>query len=291
MRDQAENLREKLNNKYRKSAKTLAVVSGKGGVGKSNISINFAMTLAKTGKRVLLFDFDIGMGNIHVLLGSDASKTISDFLYHDISLHEIIYSGPQNVSYISAGNGFSDIIEISEHMVSRLIEGLEELQHLFDFIIFDMGAGATVSNLQILLSVDDIIVVTTPEPTSITDAYSIMKYICMKEASNHFYLICNRAEKEKEGVYTLERLQLTVNKFLNKDIHILGVLPEDNHVRKAVKLQVPFYQAFPAANISMKIEKVVQEYLGADEVLEIKSIQSNRFIRKFRNFFFERQGQ
>lgn len=285
MKDQAEKLREKLKNKYSQTAKTLAVVSGKGGVGKSNISINIALLLARKGKKVLLFDFDIGMGNIHVLLGTEATKTISDFLYEEISLQEIIYEGADNVSYISAGNGFTNIIELDQNMVSRLMEGLEQLQHLYDYIIFDMGAGATNSNLQILLSVDDIVVVTTPEPTSITDAYSMMKYISNLESANPFYLICNRAEKEKEGLYTLERLQLTVNKFLQKDVRLLGVLPEDTHVRKAVKLQAPFCRAFPNSNISIKLEKMVEQYLGNTGDSTFQSGTTNGFIHKFRNFF------
>ncbi|MBS4172536.1 MinD/ParA family protein [Bacillus sp. FJAT-49736] len=291
MRDQAEKLREKLMNKYRQSAKTLAIVSGKGGVGKSNIAINIALLLANQEKKVLLFDFDIGMGNVHVLLGADGNKSISDFLYRDIPIEEIIYTGPNNVSYISAGNGFSNIIELDNDMVSRLIGGLEHLQNLYDYIIFDMGAGATSSNLQILLSVDDIIVITTPEPTSITDAYSMMKYISIQDSANRFFLICNRADNEKEGMFVLEKLQLTVNKFLDKEIYLLGVLPEDQHVRKAVKLQVPFYQAFPASSISFKLEKIVGKYLGKEEKMTSQHSTANRFIRKFRNFFFERQGQ
>ncbi|PKR87076.1 MinD/ParA family protein [Heyndrickxia camelliae] len=291
MRDQAEKLREKIKNKNAQIAKTIAVVSGKGGVGKSNISINIALLLAKRGKKVLLFDFDIGMGNVHVLLGTDAQRTISDFLYQDIPLQEIIYQGNNNVSFISAGNGFSNIVELDQRMVDRLILGLEELQHLFDYIIFDMGAGATNSNLQILLSVDDIFVVTTPEPTAITDAYSMMKYISNLESANQFYLICNRAEREKEGIYTLERLQLTVSTFLNKDIHLLGVLLEDSHVRKAVKLQVPLYHAFPNSSIAVRLEKMVEQYLGDTQDSSFQTDTSNRFIRKFRNFFIERQGR
>jgi len=291
MRDQAEKLREKIKNKNAQIAKTIAVVSGKGGVGKSNISINIALLLAKRGKKVLLFDFDIGMGNVHVLLGTDAQRTISDFLYQDIPLQEIIYQGNNNVSFISAGNGFSNIVELDQRMVDRLILGLEELQHLFDYIIFDMGAGATNSNLQILLSVDDIFVVTTPEPTAITDAYSMMKYISNLESANQFYLICNRAEREKEGMYTLERLQLTVSTFLNKDIHLLGVLLEDSHVRKAVKLQVPLYHAFPNSSIAVRLEKMVEQYLGDTQDSSFQTDTSNRFIRKFRNFFIERQGR
>jgi len=118
-----------------------------------------------------------------------------------------------------------------------------------------------------------------------------MKYISNLESANQFYLICNRAEREKEGMYTLERLQLTVSTFLNKDIHLLGVLLEDSHVRKAVKLQVPLYHAFPNSSIAVRLEKMVEQYLGDTQDSSFQTDTSNRFIRKFRNFFIERQGR
>ncbi|GIN83682.1 flagellum site-determining protein YlxH [Heyndrickxia sporothermodurans] len=284
MRDQAEKLRKKLSNGALHSAKTIAVVSGKGGVGKSNFTINTALSLAKKGKKVLVFDFDIGMGNINVLIGADSKHTISNFIEKNIPFNEIIYTGPYQISYISAGNGFSKVLELDKISIQRLLIELEELQYLYDYILFDMGAGATNANLQIMLSVDDIFVITTPEPTSITDAYSMMKYIVLQESNNHLYLICNRSEREKEGIATLERLQLAMKKFLNKNVQILGVLPEDSHVRKAVIGQTPFYTEFPRSLITTKLEKIVQTYLG-DEHVSRQSSHTNSFIRRLRSLF------
>lgn len=284
MRDQAEKLRKKLSNGALNSAKTIAVVSGKGGVGKSNFTINTAMSLAKKGKKVLVFDFDIGMGNINVLIGTDSKHTISNFIEKNIPFKEIIYKGPYQISYISAGNGFSKVLELDNISIQRLLIELEELQYLYDYILFDMGAGATNANLQIMLSVDDIFVITTPEPTSITDAYSMMKYIVLQESNHHLYLICNRSEREKEGIVTLERLQLAMKKFLDKDVQILGVLPEDSHVRKAVIRQIPFYTEFPRSLITTKLEKIVQTYLG-DENVSRQSSHTNSFIHRLRSLF------
>ncbi|MGE6258770.1 MinD/ParA family protein [Heyndrickxia sporothermodurans] len=284
MRDQAEKLRKKLSNGALNSAKTIAVVSGKGGVGKSNFTINTAMSLAKKGKKVLVFDFDIGMGNINVLIGTDSKHTISNFIEKNIPFKEIIYKGPYQISYISAGNGFSKVLELDNISIQRLLIELEELQYLYDYILFDMGAGATNANLQIMLSVDDIFVITTPEPTSITDAYSMMKYIVLQESNHHLYLICNRSEREKEGIVTLERLQLAMKKFLDKDVQILGVLPEDSHVRKAVIRQTPFYTEFPRSLITTKLEKIVQTYLG-DEHVSRQSSHTNSFIHRLRSLF------
>ncbi|PTY82892.1 AAA family ATPase, partial [Heyndrickxia sporothermodurans] len=143
MSDQAEKLRKKLKAIESTPAKTIAVVSGKGGVGKSNITVNTAFSLAQKGNKVLIFDFDIGMGNINVLLGVDTKYTISDYIEKDIPINEIIFSGPNNISYISAGNGFSKVLELDHIFVQRLLEELEKLQYQYDFILFDMGAGAT----------------------------------------------------------------------------------------------------------------------------------------------------
>ncbi|MBU5211132.1 MinD/ParA family protein [Heyndrickxia oleronia] len=286
MMDQAENLRKMLKKKHSVIARTIAVVSGKGGVGKTNISVNTAISLSKRGKKVLIFDFDIGMGNVNVLLGVDSKYTISDFLEHQIPIQDIIFTAPNQISYISAGNGFDNIIELNREAIDRLLSELEELQYIYDYIIFDMGAGATKANIQILLSVDDIFVITTPEPTAITDAYSMMKYIVLNEveADHRLFLICNRSEREKEGFQTLERLQIAMKKFLNKEILILGVLPEDSHVRKSVIRQVPFLSEFPRSSITEYLEKIIQTYLG-EAKLAMHSSQSNPFIRKLRSFF------
>ncbi|MGE8204063.1 MinD/ParA family protein [Heyndrickxia sp. NPDC080065] len=283
MSDQAEKLRKMLMEKYSKTARTIAVVSGKGGVGKSNITVNSAISIAQRGKKVLVFDFDIGMGNIDVLLGIDSQNNISNYIKNNLSINDIVYTGPYNISYISAGNGFAEVLELDQTSIRRLLAELEDLQHLYDFIIFDMGAGATKTNLQVLLSVEDIIVITTPEPTSITDAYSMMKYISINAPENNLFLICNRSEREKEGKLTLERLQSAMKKFLNKDIHSLGILPEDSHVRKAVIRQEPFYSEFPHSPISAKLEQIVQNYLGENKKYDLS--QTNHFIRKLRSFF------
>jgi flagellar biosynthesis protein FlhG len=284
MRDQAEKLREKLKLSGTQMANTIAVVSGKGGVGKSNVSINMSLFLSKQGKKVLLFDFDIGMGNVQVLLGESAPKSISDYIYSTITLKDIICQGPCGLSYISAGNGFSEIVELNAEMLERLLRDLEQIQNLYDYIIFDMGAGASHSNLQVILSVDDIFVVTTPEPTSITDAYSMMKYITLLDESHSFYILCNRADKEREGLDTIERLQAVMKKFLNKDIAGLGVLQEDSHVRKAVLRQKPFLLEYPNARINQELAQFMNVYLGRTES---NVLSKSHFISKLRHLFMK----
>lgn len=289
MKDQAEKLRNMMRRAEGKAAKTIAVVSGKGGVGKSNISINMAIAFAQKGSKVLLFDLDIGMGNVHVLMGQQAGRTIQDFLNGGFPLEDIIYHGPEGVAYISGGNGLRQVAELDETMLGRLLEALEDFQSAYDYIIFDMGAGATSASLEILMAADDIFVVTTPEPTSITDAYSMMKYIALYDTESSMHLLCNRADNDREGEETLKRLQFTMEKFLDKNVSLMGVMPEDYHVKKAVIRQKPFILEFPRSSPAQRLRKLVESYLNSHGRSELSEGEASPFIQKLRRFFFERK--
>lgn len=282
--DQAEKLRMKLRNKEKRAAKTIAVVSGKGGVGKSNITISTALAMAKRGKKVLVFDLDLGMGNTNLLLGMQSRYTITDYLQHSLHIQELIYQGPGGIWFIAGGNGFAEVLDFTNQLTDKLLNSMEALLYDFDVIFFDMGAGATGSSIRFLLSVDDIFVVTTPEPTSMTDAYSMMKFIHLQEKTCSFYLICNRSDSEKEGRQTLVRLQKVMNQFLHKDVNILGTIPEDIHVRKAVTRQEPFYLAFPRSPAAWNIEKMLESYLTGIP-LTASVLTKPKFVVKLRRLF------
>lgn len=199
MRDQAEKLRMKMLESQGALGRSIAVVSGKGGVGKSNFSTNFAINLAKLGKKVVVIDMDIGMGNVHIIIGKTARYSLKDYLFGEVSLKEVMYEGPHNLQYISGGSGMASIIEWSEEMFNGLIDAFEQLQKSFDYILFDMGAGATSWSLDLLTSIDEIIVITTAEPTAITDAYSMMKFIHLWIKVKHFiYYVIEPSLKKKE---------------------------------------------------------------------------------------------
>lgn len=287
MRDQAEELRMKMLRNQNKLGRSIAVVSGKGGVGKSNFSINFTTTLSGQGKKVVLIDMDIGMGNIHILLGKSVPSNLKDYLVGDQPLESVIFEGPNNLQYISGGSGLSGVMEWNNEMFDRLIEAFEYLQKNFDYIVFDMGAGATSQTLDLLVSVDDIIVITTAEPTSITDAYSMMKYIHYKDSNKNFFLICNRAFTDEEGTETTERLKQAMFKFLSKEITILGILPEDSVVRKAVKEQIPFSLLYPQAEITKKLKKIASAFTDFEYKEEAISKQ-NKFITRLKSLFSQK---
>lgn len=287
MRDQAEELRMRMLRSQNKLGRSIAVVSGKGGVGKSNFSMNFTTTLSAQGKKVMLIDMDIGMGNIHILLGKSVPTNLKDYLVGDQSLESVMFEGPNGLQYISGGSGLSGVMEWTEDMFNRLIEAFEYLQKNFDYIVFDMGAGATSQTLDLLVAVDDIIVITTAEPTSITDAYSMMKYIYYKDSEKNFFLICNRAYTEEEGSETTGRLKLAMEKFLSKEITVLGILPEDPVVRKAVREQVPFSILYPHAEITKKLTKIVYAFTDFEDTEEAVP-KHNKFLSRLKSLFSQK---
>lgn len=284
MRDQAEELRMRMLQSQNKLGRSIAVVSGKGGVGKSNFSINFTTTLSGIGKKVVLIDMDIGMGNIHILLGKTAPNNLKDYLVGEKSIEEVMFEGPNKLQYISGGSGLSGVMEWTEEMFVRLIQAFEYLQKHYDYIVFDMGAGATSQALDLLVSVDDIIVISTAEPTSITDAYSMMKYIYYKDPDKNFFLLCNRAFSEEEGIDTTSRLKLAMSKFLTKEVFVLGTLPEDPVVRKSVKEQVPFSILYPNAEITKKLKQIVNRFTNYKLEDEPISKQS-KLISRLKSLF------
>lgn len=267
MKDQAESLRIKLQQKKTSAIKTtsIAVISGKGGVGKSNLSLNFALSLQKQGKSVLLFDMDIGMGNIDILMGVASQHTIVDMLNEELSINEVIKEGPNGLAYISGGSGLSSIFTMKYEKIDRFFEQLQLVFSKYDYVIFDMGAGMTNESLQFLLAMDEIFIVTTPEPTSITDAYAAMKYIYSYNKSIPYYIVVNRAQSENEGKQTLQRLSNVVTRFLNKETIQLGILPDDKTVSKAVSHQIPYLIYSPKSTISKAIEGLTSRYITNTE--------------------------
>ena len=179
----------------------------------------------------------------------------------------------------------SSLVEWSEGKFNRLIEGFEHLQKTFDYILFDMGAGATDWSLELLTSVDEIIVISTAEPTAIMDAYSMMKYIYLKDSEKNFAILCNRAFTQEEGRDTLNRLASAMSKFLSKDVMILGSLPEDPIVRKAVREQVPFIVAYPEAPISKTMRRMVSTFIHHrdEEIHEVP--EAKGFLSKLKSIF------
>lgn len=288
MKDQAEQLRTRIKQLHSlPSARTIAVISGKGGVGKSNFSLNFAITLSKKKHSVLLFDMDIGMGNIDILMGNSSTNSIIDFFDHGISLRDIINSGPENVSVIAGGTGLTKLFELDEPMFDRFLEEFNCLLHEYEYIIFDMGAGINYESSRFMLCVDDLIVITTPEPTAVMDAYSVMKYLHTINQDIPFFLICNRVHSETEGQETIKRIQNALRKFLQKEMIPLGCLPDDKSVSKAVTRQIPFVLDNAGSIVSKALSDIATRYENGDFRGGILLKKSN-FLGKLKNYFLGR---
>ncbi|WP_245680532.1 MinD/ParA family protein [Bacillus marinisedimentorum] len=289
MHDQAHELRERFKRrKEGRSAKALAVISGKGGVGKSNFSLNFSLALSRKGKKVLLFDMDIGMGNIDILMGVSPAATIVDMLEEKREAREIIEEGPDGLSFIGGGSGLAEIFGMDPDKLDFFLTELDKLSYHYDYMIFDMGAGLSNDSMRFVFAAEEIILITTPEPTSITDAYAVMKYIVLHHQEASFHLLVNRVFSAKEGRQTGERFSNAIQTFLKKDIHMLGSIPDDRNLQKAVLRQMPFLLYNPRGPASMSITAIADEFLSSGNIGIHPSKQ--RFLTKLRNYFFERQG-
>ncbi|WP_078554648.1 MinD/ParA family protein [Bacillus alkalicellulosilyticus] len=282
MNDQAETLRRLMEEPETTDTKVISIVSGKGGVGKSNFSLNFAIALSNAGKQVVLFDLDIGMANVDILMGMTSRYNIVDMIENEMSIWDIIEKGPGNVSFISGGSGFSTLFKLTPEKYERFVSQLQHLHQKFDYILFDMGAGASEDSLKFILSANEIVVVTTPEPTSITDAYSMIKFIHLHDNYLPCTLLINRAESPKEGQQTADNLQKVTQQFLGKQLGVLGSIPNDKVVMKAVKNQKPFLLYEPASKPAQAITNIVHEYIGNQQPQKQQLFSS--FVSKLRRF-------
>ncbi|MYL70994.1 P-loop NTPase [Halobacillus litoralis] len=286
MKDQAEVLRMRMQEmEGNKQAKTIAVASGKGGVGKSNFCVNFALQLMRQGRKVLIFDLDIGMGNIDILMGKSPKRTFVDLFKEDISIQDIIERGPESLSYIAGGSGLTRIFELDDAKFNYFQKEFEQLIKSFDYILFDMGAGATQDSLHFISSAHEVIVVTTPEPTSITDGYAMIKHLVHKDNRLPIKILVNRSFNEKSGRETFERLAVVVKRFLASEVTLLGVLPDDRSVLEAVNKQRPFVIDRPKSRVSRSLEELVLGYLNESRT---QASSSFSFVDKLRRFVFER---
>ncbi|MCP3031213.1 MinD/ParA family protein [Halobacillus sp. A1] len=283
MNDQAASLRRRLKHQTVKAeAKTIAVASGKGGVGKSTLTINFALKLIKQGNNVLIIDLDIGMGNIDILLGVTPKYSFTDLFESHMTIFDIIERGPLSVSYIAGGSGLASIFSMGDEKFSYFQSEYQQLAKAFDYILFDMGAGVTPDSLKHMIAAEEVILVTTPEPTSLTDAYSLLKHLVREDPDVEVQVLTNRAMNEQSAIHTYERLENAANKFLGKKINLLGAIPEDRHVFDSVLKQVPFTLESPKCKASKSMDELVNQYL------KIPSRKNESFLEKLRRLVQER---
>ncbi len=265
MMDQAEALRnlvkqQELQDEGR-TTRVVTVTSGKGGVGKSNFSLNFALSLQRLGKKVLVFDADLGMANIDVLMGVSSTYNLYHLLKQEKTIWEIVQEGPEGLNFIAGGSGLRDLMDLSAEQLDRFADEIGKLHGKYDVILFDTGAGLSKETVKFITSAQETIVVTTPEPTSITDAYALIKMVKAMEVDVQFKLIVNRATDFREGKQTADKISMVAQRFLQSDLPHLGILPDDPNVSKAVKRQMPFTVAYPGSEASLAVERIAKHFL------------------------------
>lgn len=230
-----------------KSCTTIAITSGKGGVGKSNITINTACALANLGKKVLVLDADFGLANLDVLTGVTARYNLSHVVKGERRISETIITGPAGIQIVLASSGMQEMADMSAGDRERLVEELDSLDWQGDFFLIDTGAGISANVIDILMAVPEVVVVTLPEPTAITDAYAIIKVLSQKGCRARVRLLVNRAASYEDGADVFEKIQRVIKRFLPIDISYFGYVLEDTRLVDAVMRQKAVVEAYPGA--------------------------------------------
>jgi flagellar biosynthesis protein FlhG len=228
--------------------RVMAVSSGKGGVGKSNIVVNLAMAFDRLGKRVLIMDADLGLANIDLLLGISPKQNIGHVLDGQKSLREVLVKGPGRIRVMPASSGVQKLTQLSDEQKLLLLEILDELESEVDILLIDTGAGISDTVLYFNLAAQEKIVVVTAEPTSLTDAYALIKVLYTRHGEKHFKILVNSVEDEKKGKAIFAKISKVADHFLDGiSLDYLGCIPYDANMSKAIMQQRPFIELFPQA--------------------------------------------
>lgn len=269
--DQAENLRNiiKKNNQRTNNARVITVTSGKGGVGKSSVSVNLAIQLKRLGKRVIILDADFGLANVEVMFGIRPIYNLADLIYRGKNIKDIITEGPEDIGFISGGSGIQELSNLNKDQIASLTRNLGDLDEITDVIIIDTGAGISESVLEFIIASSEVLLVVTPEPTSITDAYALLKTLNKNaEFCNEntiIKIVTNRVSSIHDGKELFNKLSVVVQKFLNIQLEYLGAIPQDNNVSRAVMQQKPFSLIYPTSPSSKAIFDLANT-LSNDEI-------------------------
>ncbi len=271
--DQASQLRViKANQLNKPLARVLTVTSGKGGVGKSNTSINLAIQFRKMGKRVVILDADFGLANIEIMFGCMPKHNLCDLIYQGKKIKDIITEGPMEVGFISGGSGIAGMGNLTVDQLNYIINNLAELDAFADVIIIDTGAGISDAVMEFLVASEEILLVTTPEPTSITDSYSLLKALYRHPKYNAeattVKMIANRVEREEDGKTLYNKLDLVVKKYLKMPFEYLGGVPQDDKLVKAVMQQTPVSMMYPGSKASIAYENIVNRLMNKEETVK-----------------------
>lgn len=271
--DQAESLRQMASQLGRK-ARAIAVTSGKGGVGKTSLTVNLGVALSQLGLRVGILDGDLGLANVDIVLGLTPEYNLSHVLYGQKRLDEIILTGPSGVFIFAGGSGVYELANMSQWRLQRFVQNIAALDSHLDVILIDTGAGISRNVMGFVSSCDEVIVVTTPELTAITDAYGVIKLLLTNNPSARVRVVVNMARTEAEAEKVLSGLQGVLSHFLkvNVSLELLGYIPQDSAVSRAIQEQSPLVLSYPNSKAALSIDSIARRLVTGAKPLQTEGI-------------------
>ncbi len=292
--DQAETLLKIMKEKQSKGTtkshagpRIITISSGKGGVGKTNVSTNLAINMAKLGKEVVVMDADLGLANVNVMLGIIPKYNLYNVLKGQKTISEVITDTPEGIKIIAGASGFSQLADLNHEQKANFVRDIEKLDSV-DVVFIDTGAGISDNVLSFVVAADEVIIVTTPEPTAITDAYGIIKTIASKKIESNIKLIVNRVQSENEANKVAERVINIANQFLGVKVENLGFIYEDSIVSKSVIKQRPFFEVDPKSKASLCITDICLRLEQLDVPHQRKKGLAG-FFSSFLNYYKEKK--
>ncbi|MBR4569617.1 MAG: MinD/ParA family protein [Candidatus Riflebacteria bacterium] len=270
-----------------KIARTITVTSGKGGVGKTSLVANLAICLAQAGQRVIILDADLGLANIDVVFGIRPKYNLMDVINGDMDIDNIMVSGPYGIQIIAGGSGVMELADLEQDKAERLFNQLRFLEDKTDFLLIDTGAGISKSVISFCQAADQVVVITTTEPTSLVDAFGIIKVLSNKRPDAYVTALVNKVDDNEEGAQIYGRLSKVAKEYLNDfEVHYLGCLKQDRNMHIAVRQQTPLMLFSPMSPVAVELRKIVsQSFYELPEQLKNNEEENEGFFKRLAKIF------